>query len=56
MYTCSGNSIQEQSAGPSMFSLITLLTLISLIVLQPQSPIGARSLVLSLISHVDCFI
>ena len=42
MYTCSGNCIQERSAGFPMFSLITLLTLISLIVLQPQSYIKAR--------------
>ena len=42
MYTCSGNCIQERSAGFPMFSLITLLTLISLIVLQPRSYIKAR--------------
>jgi len=42
MYTCSGNCIQERSAGFAMFGLITLLTLISLIVLQPRSYIKAR--------------
>ena len=42
MYTCSGNCIQERSAGFPMFSLITLLTLIILIVLQPRSYIKAR--------------
>ena len=42
MYICSGNSIQERSAGFPMFSLITLVTLISLIVLQPRSDIKAR--------------
>jgi len=42
MYTCSGNCIQERSAGFPMFSFITLLTLISLIVLQPRSYIKAR--------------
>jgi len=41
MYTCSGNCIQERSAGFSMFGLITLLTLICLIVLQPRSYIKA---------------
>ena len=56
MYTCSGNCIQERSAGFPMFSLITLLTLISLIVLQPRSYIKARWLVLSLVLHIDCFI
>ena len=42
MYTCSGNCIQERSAGFPIFSFITLLTLISLIVLQPWSYIRAR--------------
>ena len=42
MYTCSGNCIQERSAGYPMFNLITLLTLISLIVLQPRGYIKAR--------------
>jgi len=37
MYTCSGNCIQEQSAGFRVFGLITLLTLTSLNVLQPWS-------------------
>jgi len=56
MFTCSGNCIQERSAGSPMFSLITLLTLISLIVLQPRSYIKARYLVLSLVLHVCCFV
>jgi len=47
MYTCSGNCIQERSAGYPMFSLI---------VLQPQSYIKAPQLMLSLVLHVDCFI
>ena len=42
MYTCSGNCIQERSAGFPMFGLITLLTLISLIVLEPRSYIKAQ--------------
>jgi len=42
MDTCSGNCIQERSAGFPMLSLITLLTLSSLIFLQPRSYIRAR--------------
>jgi len=42
MYTCSGNCIQERSAGFPMFSLIILFILISLIGLQPRSYIKAR--------------
>jgi len=42
MYACSGNCIQERSAGFPMFSLIILFTLISLIVLQPRSYNKAR--------------
>jgi len=55
MYTCSGNCIQERSAGFPMFSLITLLTLISLIVFQPRSYIKAWLLLLSLVLHGELF-